>query len=185
MPITQDRVLRLLEAAEAYEKTYTEFRNAMRALATKAPETDLAKAILRQIDLYEETILMATIIIHEERVMYKMTYKENNYRRNLTERKRARGIYQTTVTVTGDPETVLTKRRLPTKYTSLSDAKMINNLREGTTKDEDFIKNMDPDALRVLEELQKAHREQDVRRKLPETETETETVPFPNIEEDE
>lgn len=82
MPITQDRILRLLEAAEEYERKYRMLYNTVKHYCnTPMSDTELSRTLLLQLEIAKDYAFPAIKIISEERLMYNMSYKGNARRK--------------------------------------------------------------------------------------------------------
>lgn len=92
MPISQDRVLKLLEAGEAYREYFFNLHKAMRLICVRSNEFDTATQIADEMRLQLDMAVLrhrdADIVLTEERSNYKHTHAVNTAKRERLRKER-------------------------------------------------------------------------------------------------
>lgn len=159
MPMTQDRMLRLLEAGEAYEQQYKSLFNAIKYIAQNCHDPETKTRILLQLEIAKDFVYPATTIIMRERLWYQMTSKDNERRKHKMRANRAHDRGTGTLTTVA--------RNIP-EYPSMEEMKRIESETNSDLVDfnaapmpDEGEEITDPLGLVALEEIRKANREKD------------------------
>jgi len=99
MPITANRILRIIQAAEVYQLRLDQFITTIQSRDTAIQKGELTKSQAWDQQMLEIELLKtptaATVVIAEERMRFNLSRKKNEYERKRQERiRRLRGIKQ-------------------------------------------------------------------------------------------